>query len=101
MKMDIFRLNWTNRCHLVQANGYAQVTHDEIFKLNDPNLFNLLFLHGIGETFARNAMFLVASALIQNFNFVKPENGHIPSPAETHTGLARMTPPYWIKFVPR
>lgn len=54
-----------------------------------------------GETFARNSLFLVSSALMQNFNFVMPENGKMPLPCDTHTGILRFTPEYRLKFLAR
>lgn len=54
-----------------------------------------------GETFARNSLFLVATALMQNFNIVKSECDRIPDPKETHTGFARVIPTFWVKLVPR
>lgn len=49
-----------------------------------------------GETFARNAYFLVAAALIQNFNFKMPENEVMPRVSETITGVLRAAPDYWL-----
>lgn len=54
-----------------------------------------------GETFSRNALFLVASALVQNFHIEMPENEMMPLPSETRTGTLRYTPEYRLKFVPR
>lgn len=49
-----------------------------------------------GETFARNAYFLVASALMQNFNFKMPANEEMPGVSETITGVLRVVPDYWL-----
>lgn len=49
-----------------------------------------------GETFARNAYFLVAAALIQNFNFEMPANEQMPNVSETITGVLRIVPDYWV-----
>lgn len=54
-----------------------------------------------GETFSRNALFLVVSALVQNFDIVSPENEKVPLPSETRTGTFRYTPEYRLKFLPR
>lgn len=54
-----------------------------------------------GETFARNVVFLMMTALIQNFNFTVPENGKIPAVCETHTGLLRLPPPFWLNVASR
>lgn len=54
-----------------------------------------------GETFARNTIFLVAAALMQQFNFVVPDNCKIPDPEDAHTGILRSTTDYRLKFVPR
>lgn len=54
-----------------------------------------------GETFARNTLFLVAAALLQNFTFEMPEGHRMPEPSETMTGVPQFTPKFWIKFLPR
>lgn len=54
-----------------------------------------------GETFARNSLFLVTAALIQQFNLELPENQRMPDPSESHTGILRSAPQFWLKFVPR
>lgn len=54
-----------------------------------------------GETFARNSMFLVAAALAQNFNLAMPEHQKMPNASETHTGLVRVAPKFWLSFLPR
>lgn len=54
-----------------------------------------------GETFARNTLFLVLSALVQNFNIALPENGRMPKPNENCTGIIRYAPEYRLKFVSR
>lgn len=54
-----------------------------------------------GETFARNVIFLAATALIQNFNFKLPENERMPDVSETHTGILRVPPPFWLRFESR
>lgn len=54
-----------------------------------------------GETFARNTLFLVASALMQNFNLNMPDGEKMPAVNESITGLIRATPEYWLRFEPR
>lgn len=54
-----------------------------------------------GETFARNTMFLMVTALLQNFNIKVPVGGRIPNESETHTGMAQMVPEFWLRFEPR
>lgn len=54
-----------------------------------------------GETFSRNALFLVVSALVQNFDIEIPENEKMPQPSETCTGTFRYTPEYRLKFSAR
>lgn len=54
-----------------------------------------------GETFARNAYFLVAAALIQNFKFKMPENETMPDVSETITGVVRLVPEYWLRVESR
>lgn len=54
-----------------------------------------------GETFARNAMFLVAAAVAQNFDITMAANEKMPTPDQTHTGLLRAAPKFWMKFSPR
>lgn len=49
-----------------------------------------------GETFARNAYFLVTTALIQNFVFKVPANEKMPGVDETITGVLRKLPDYWL-----
>lgn len=54
-----------------------------------------------GETFSRNTMFLVFSALVQNFNIETPNNEKLPLPNEHCTGIFQYAPEYRLKFVPR
>lgn len=54
-----------------------------------------------GETFARNVIFLVFSAIIQHFNIVKPQNKNMPDPSKTHTGIIQSLPEYWLTFLER
>lgn len=50
-----------------------------------------------GETFARNVIFLVATALIQNFNFKVPEKEKMPDASETVSALVRLPPQFWMR----
>lgn len=54
-----------------------------------------------GETFARNTLFLVTAALLQNFNFEMPTGHRMPDRCETMTGTPRYPPKFWLKFIPR
>lgn len=54
-----------------------------------------------GETFSRNTLFLVVSALVQNFDIKMPENERMPLPDEHCTGIFQYAPKYRLKFVPR
>lgn len=54
-----------------------------------------------GETFARNTLFLVVSALAQNFNISLPQNERMPLPCETKTGLVRYMSEFRFQFVTR
>lgn len=51
-----------------------------------------------GETFSRNTLFLMTSALIQNFNFIVPDGKQMPATNETTTGIVTATPEYWLRF---
>lgn len=54
-----------------------------------------------GETFARNTMFLVVSAIVQNFDLMMPDNSTMPMPSDTCTGMFQFTPEYRLRFLPR
>lgn len=54
-----------------------------------------------GETFARNTLFLVTAALIQQFTFELPKNCKMPNLNDSHTGILRSPTDYRMKFVPR
>lgn len=54
-----------------------------------------------GETFSRNALFLVVSALVQRFDIETPAGEKMPLPSETLTGTFRYTPEYRLRFMPR
>lgn len=54
-----------------------------------------------GETFSRNTMFLVFSALIQNFDISIPNGKRIPLPNERNTGIFQYTPEFSLQFLPR
>ncbi|XP_055307164.1 probable cytochrome P450 304a1, partial [Sitodiplosis mosellana] len=54
-----------------------------------------------GETFARNSLFLIVSALVQNFNIELPANEKLPDPRETLSGFIRYPPDFRLKFLTR
>lgn len=54
-----------------------------------------------GETFSRNTMFLVFSALLQNFDITIPNDKKIPLPHEHCTGIFQYAPEYRLKFKTR
>lgn len=53
-----------------------------------------------GETFARNTLFLLLSALFQNFNIELPA-GQSVNLRDNQTGFIRYTPPFWVKLINR
>lgn len=57
----------------------------------------------VGETFARNTIFLLVATLLQNFTVTKPDfdDGWVPSSRDNTCAVIRTTPDYWVKFVPR
>ncbi|KXJ73478.1 hypothetical protein RP20_CCG015763 [Aedes albopictus] len=54
-----------------------------------------------GETFARNTMFLILSALVQNFNLQKRPGDKMPDFGKRDTGIIISPKDYWLKFEPR
>ncbi|XP_062533833.1 probable cytochrome P450 304a1 [Armigeres subalbatus] len=54
-----------------------------------------------GETFARNTMFLIVSALVQNFNIKQRPGEKLPDLGKRLTGVIISPPDYWIRFEPR
>ncbi|XP_058811722.1 probable cytochrome P450 304a1 [Topomyia yanbarensis] len=54
-----------------------------------------------GETFARNTMFLIVSALVQNFDLKQPPTDNLPDISKRNTGIIITPNDYWVKFVPR
>ncbi|XP_059610795.1 probable cytochrome P450 304a1 [Phlebotomus argentipes] len=54
-----------------------------------------------GETFARNTLFLMVSALAQNFNIKQAPGEKLPDLSKNFTGIITMAPKYWLKFEPR
>ncbi|XP_055697776.1 probable cytochrome P450 304a1 [Phlebotomus papatasi] len=54
-----------------------------------------------GETFARNTLFLMISALAQNFNIRQPPSDRLPDLSKNYTGIIQLTPNYWLKFEAR
>ncbi|XP_062540374.1 probable cytochrome P450 304a1 [Armigeres subalbatus] len=54
-----------------------------------------------GETFARNTLFLMFSALMQNFNVTQRPGDPLPDVAKRITGVITSTEPFWLRFEPR
>lgn len=54
-----------------------------------------------GETFARNTLFLIVSALVQHFNIEMPKNMKMPLQCDMRTGVIQYLPEYRLKFVSR
>lgn len=54
-----------------------------------------------GETFARNSVFLMISALMQSFTVMAPEGKKIPELRESPSGIFCMSPDFWFKFQSR
>lgn len=54
-----------------------------------------------GETFSRNVLFLMLSALVQNFTFKCPDKEVMPLPREICTGMLQYAPEFRLTFVPR
>lgn len=54
-----------------------------------------------GETFARNTMFLIVSALVQNFNIRQRLGDKLPDMGKRSTGIIISPADYWVKFEPR
>ncbi|KAL5293053.1 hypothetical protein ACFFRR_011678 [Megaselia abdita] len=54
-----------------------------------------------GETFARNMMFLISSAFLQNFNFHARPGQKIPLPHTHPVGIAVVPDEFWLSYTPR
>lgn len=54
-----------------------------------------------GETYARNAEFLMVSTLLQNFTIKIPDGEPLPDQKTNLTGLIISPKDYWIQFIPR
>lgn len=54
-----------------------------------------------GETFSRNVLFLIYSALVQSFNIKLDTGSTLPKLEDRHTGNISMTPHFWVKFETR
>lgn len=54
-----------------------------------------------GETFSRNSLFLICSALVQNFNIKEDIGSKLPKLEDRLTGIISMTPHFWVKFESR
>ncbi|KAK3084214.1 hypothetical protein FSP39_010165 [Pinctada imbricata] len=55
----------------------------------------------IGESLARMELFLFATALVQRFKFLPPEEGRLPSLSECHIGETRSPLPFKLRAIPR
>jgi len=51
-----------------------------------------------GETHARNMLFLILSAVLQNFDISMPDESKLPRDDEIHTGVVSIVPNFLIKF---
>lgn len=70
------------------------------------NFFLFLFFSGgkrlcAGETFARNTIFLSATAILQNFNLRPINDKSVPSLDDTTCGLIRIPNDFWVKLEAR
>jgi len=54
-----------------------------------------------GETFARHTMFLIVSALIQNFTVKGASGKPLPSEEPDMPGIIMTKEDFWLKFEPR
>lgn len=54
-----------------------------------------------GETFARNMMFLITSALAQNFDFHSRPGQKIPLPHTHPVGIVSVPNEFWLSYTPR
>lgn len=54
-----------------------------------------------GETFSRNVLFLICSALVQGFNIKEDIGSPLPKLEDRHTGNISMTPHFWVRFESR
>lgn len=51
-----------------------------------------------GETHGRNLLFLVITAILQNFDISVPDVSKLPRESDFHTGVITFVPKYFIKF---
>lgn len=51
-----------------------------------------------GETHGRNLLFLVITAILQNFDISVPDVSMLPRETDFHTGVISFSPNYLIKF---
>ncbi|XP_034659890.1 probable cytochrome P450 304a1 [Drosophila subobscura] len=54
-----------------------------------------------GETFARNMLFLMTSAMCQNFNFVLAPGDQLPDLSKNNNGLIINPPDFWLQLEDR
>lgn len=54
-----------------------------------------------GETFARNSMFLLVTAIMQNFVIKAPEGKPLPRIEDIDVGIIACSRDFWLKFEPR
>lgn len=56
----------------------------------------------IGETFARNAIFLLVAALFQNFTIGEADfGGQVPCRSKNTIAVIKTPPDFWVKVEPR
>ncbi|XP_055524353.1 probable cytochrome P450 304a1 [Wyeomyia smithii] len=54
-----------------------------------------------GETFSRNTLFLMFTALLQNFDIEQRLGDSLPDLSKRITGVVTSTEPFWLNFKPR
>ncbi|KXJ77750.1 hypothetical protein RP20_CCG006637 [Aedes albopictus] len=55
----------------------------------------------IGETFSRNTLFLMFTALMQNFNISQRKGDSLPDLGKRITGVVTSMEPFWVRFEAR
>ncbi|XP_017868735.1 PREDICTED: probable cytochrome P450 304a1 [Drosophila arizonae] len=51
-----------------------------------------------GETFARNMLFLITTAMLQNFDYVLAPGDSLPDLSKNEVGLVLTPPDYWVQL---